>query len=202
MKLSILIPAYNPGEWLRKILETLKPQLADYPQTETVIVDDGSTEDLSWVMGYPGVRLIRKTNGGEPSARNMLIKMAAGEYIQFIDADDEISENCLSLIYDNINAGFDFISWDWTCDHHREWAVQNKNALMINCAVWAYTFRRAFIYGTWFNESLLLGCDTDWLPRVLRENCKHRHDDRIWYNYRWTGNESSLCHRKLRGELQ
>ena len=201
MKLSILIPAYNAGKWLRKMVTELKAQIRNYPETEIVIVDDGGTDDMRWVQECRHVRYYRQPNFGEPTARNTCLDAARGEYIQFLDADDQIYGSCLRVVYENIEAGYDWVSYDWECDGSTKGAVQNRKSLMINCAVWAYTFRREFIGGQRFDRKLLVGCDTEWLGRVLREDCRHRHDGRVFYNYRWSGNDNSLCHRKLRGEF-
>ena len=201
VKLSILIPAYNPGKWLKGILDVLKPQTECYPFTEVVIVDDGSIEDLMWAAKYPFVKLWRQKNSGEPTARNTLLYLSEGEYIQFVDADDEIYPNTLDVVCDNISQGYDFVSYEFDTDHDRKRSYHNYGQLMVNCAMWGYTFRKSIFKGQSFNEKLLTGCDTDILQRVLREDMKHKHDDRVFYNYRWDGNENSLCHKKLRGEI-
>ena len=197
--LSVLIPAYNPGPYLKDILDSVINQMKEYPKVEIVVVDDGSTEDLSWVKDYP-VKYRRKRNGGEPSARNVCLSMAKGEYIQFLDADDDIYPNFLSVVFDNMTKGYDWVSYDWECDRHKEWALQNENTLMVNCAVWAYTFRTDFIGEEKFDETMKIGCDIDWLMRVLKDT-NHFHDHRIFYNYCWARNENSLCHKKARGEI-
>ena len=201
-QLSVLIPAYNPGKWLYGIVDALNRQMMEYPDVEIIIVDDGGTENMNWVRDFPQVRYFWQDNAGEPSARNWCLDMARGEYIQFLDADDEIKGNCLSVIFDNIAGGYDWVSYDWECDGSTKGAQQNHDQLMINCAVWAYTFRRSFIGSQRFDEKLLVGCDTEFLGRVLRDDCRHRHDHRVFYNYRWSGNDNSLCHRKLRGEFR
>lgn len=136
IKLSILIPAYNPGKWLCGILDTLQPQIMQYPTTEVVILDDGSTEDIQWVSNYPFVKLWRQKNEGEPSARNVLLYLAEGEYIQFVDADDEIYPNMLDVVYDNVSQGYDFVSYEFDTDHDRKRSYHNYDQLMINCAMW------------------------------------------------------------------
>lgn len=201
IKLSILIPAYNPGKWLRGILDTLSSQIEKYPTTEVIILDDGSTEDLSWVTQYPFVKYWMQANEGEPSARNVLLYLAEGEYIQFVDADDEIYPNMLDVVYDNINQGYDFVTYEFDTDHDRRRSYHNYDQLMINCAMWGYTFKKRLFSGKSFNETMLTGCDVDILQRVLREDMRHKHDDRVFYNYRWDGNNDSLCHKKLRGEI-
>lgn len=200
MTLSILIPAYNPGKWLRGILDSLKDQIERHPDVEIIIVDDGSTEDLTWVADYPKVRYIRQANGREANARNALLREATGEFIQFIDADDEIYSNCLDVIFDNIEQGYDFVTYEFETDHDRKRSYHNYGQLMVNCAMWGYTLRKMLTEGQWFDETLPKGCDVDFLRRVLREDARHKHDDRVFYNYRFDGNTNSICHRLLRGE--
>lgn len=183
-------------------MDSIVAQIDRYPDTEIIVVDDGSAEDLRWGADFPHTRYIRTDNCGEPHARNILMGEARGEYIQFIDSDDEIYPNALDVIYSNIRDGYDFISYEFDTDHDRQRSYHNYGKLMINCPVWAYTFRKAFVAHEPFNNSLKVGCDTDWLARVLREDAKHKHDDRVWYNYRFDGNEQSLCHQFLRGEIK
>jgi len=200
--LSVLIPAYNPDKKiLRGILEKLNRQMQEYPNVEIVIVDDGSDNAPLYVGEYKGVVYARQLNSGEPVARNTLLSLAKGEWIAFIDCDDEISDDYLSVIIGNMHEGYDWVSYNWTCDGSRLAALQNKDTLMINCAVWAYSFKNGIYGNELFNPKLRLGCDTDWLLRVLKQEQKHKHDDRVIYNYRWMGNDNSLCHRKLRGEI-
>lgn len=201
MILSVLIPAYNPGQWLRGIVYKLIVQIARHPSTEIIIVNDGSTEDLSWAIGLPHVRYVRKDNGGEPSARNLCMALARGEYIQWIDADDEIYDNFLDVIYDNISEGYDFVAYEFDTDHDVKRSYHHPGELMYNNTMWGYTFKRSFVGDAPFNESMMTGCDVDYLQRVLREDAKHKHDERVIYNYRWDGNENSLCHQFLRGEI-
>lgn len=200
-KLSVLIPAYNPGKWLRGILDVLVPQTEKYPDTEILVVDDGSTEDLSWVANYPNVTYIRQDNCGVAAARNLLLAKAKGKYVQFLDADDEIYPNCLDIIYDNISGGYDFITYEFDTDHNKARSYHNYGQLLYNCALWGYTLRKAIIKGEKFDASKTPACDVDWLLRVLKEDAKSKHDERIFYNYRWDGNENSLSHKKLRGEI-
>lgn len=198
--LSIIIPAYNPEIWLRRILDSLTEQMKDYPNTEIIVVDDGSTNDVEWLKKYPGIKYRRKRNGGDAAARETGLSMAKGEYISFIDCDDEINPEYLAIVFGNMREGYDWVAYDWTCDGHKEWAHQNVGKLMLNCAVWAYSYRRDFIGDTKFDTSLRTGSDVKWLGRLLTEDSKHKHDERILINYRWAGNDNSICHRKLRGE--
>ncbi len=91
--LSVIIPAFNCGPVISRCLGSI-----DYPDSEIIVVDDGSTDDTaqivsSYASSHPNVILIKKENGGVSSARNKGIEFASGKYIMFIDADDYIIPN-------------------------------------------------------------------------------------------------------------
>ncbi|HSI11448.1 MAG TPA: glycosyltransferase family 2 protein [Chthoniobacter sp.] len=86
-KVSIVIPAYNPGAYLRETLASVHRQT--FQDWELVVVNDGSTEDLSWICSeFPKARLIQQENGGASVARNTGILQTTGEYLAFLDQDD------------------------------------------------------------------------------------------------------------------
>jgi glycosyltransferase involved in cell wall biosynthesis len=84
---SIIIPCYNAVRWIRETLESVRSQVED---KETIVIDDGSTDDTAAIVAreFPGVKLIRTSNRGASHARNTGTNAASGEYIQYLDADD------------------------------------------------------------------------------------------------------------------
>lgn len=101
--LSIIIPVYNSGCKIKKLLDLFEGELTC--NCELILVNDGSrdnTEDicLSYIDNHPElyIKYIRKENGGVSSARNMGITNSRGEYIAFVDADDRIEKNYISSI--------------------------------------------------------------------------------------------------------
>lgn len=90
MKVSALIPTYNRREYVRRAIESVRAQ--SVPVDEIVVVDDGSidgTADLVQERYGDSVRLIRQANTGVSGARLRAIKEARGEWIAFLDSDDE-----------------------------------------------------------------------------------------------------------------
>lgn len=88
--ISVVMPSYNAGAYIAQAIESVFAQtLADW---ELIIVDDGSTDDTSErvlkYLGDPRVAYVRKTNGGQASARNLGIRMAKSDVIALLDADD------------------------------------------------------------------------------------------------------------------
>lgn len=88
---TVLIPAYNAAATIRRALDSVFRQ--DYPAFEIVVVDDGSADQTSKVVASYGreeIRLLRLArNRGEGGVLNEGIAIAKGEYIAFLDADDE-----------------------------------------------------------------------------------------------------------------
>ena len=101
-KVSIIVPVYNAGRYLKECIESIINQT--YKYVELILVDDGSEDNSADIMDeykrkYPQIRTIRKTNGGPNSARKAGLDIAEGEYIMFVDADDYIQTNmCECLI--------------------------------------------------------------------------------------------------------
>ena len=89
-RVSVIIPLFNKAPYVRRALESVSAQrFADF---EVIVVDDGSTDaGAQMVAAYDDhrVRLIRQENLGPGAARNRGIKEARGEFVAFLDADDE-----------------------------------------------------------------------------------------------------------------
>lgn len=107
--ISIVIPLYNKEKVIKKTLDTVLAQsFSDY---EIIIVDDGSTDKSVSVveewMQYNKyiplkIRMIHQENSGVSVARNTGIKYSIGDYVAFLDADDEWHEDFLRDINDLI----------------------------------------------------------------------------------------------------
>jgi glycosyltransferase involved in cell wall biosynthesis len=94
---SIVIPNHNGAQFL---VETIKSAIEqDYPCTEIIVVDDGSTDSSLEILEiYKGkIELICSQNFGAASARNLGIMAAKGDYIALLDSDDVWERNKLSL---------------------------------------------------------------------------------------------------------
>ena len=87
MKASVVITVFNRREEIRKCIDSLKNQ--DYPKEdyEIIVVDDGSTEDLSFLKTIEGVKYHKQENQGPAAGRNRGTQLSEGEIVLFTDSD-------------------------------------------------------------------------------------------------------------------
>lgn len=99
MKFSVVIPLYNKANHIQRAIDSvLNQSIQDF---ECIVVNDGSTDDSEEaVKNYKDerVKLINQENGGPAAARNRGIKEAKGDFIAFLDADDEWEVEFLNII--------------------------------------------------------------------------------------------------------
>lgn len=88
-RISVIIPVHNRAEMLGNAVESVLSQT--YRNFELIVVDDGSTEDLSYVkklVASSGNKMIRIEHAGVAAARNQGVKLSSGEWLSFLDSDD------------------------------------------------------------------------------------------------------------------
>lgn len=102
---SIIVPAYNVEALVEKCLYSLCMQT--YQNIEIIVVDDGSTDRTGQVCRDYAEKdsrivVITQENGGLSAARNTGIRAAHGSYYMFVDSDDYINHNMVSVLYNNL----------------------------------------------------------------------------------------------------
>src|SRR6266403_854244 len=105
--ISIIVPLFNKGPYVERALESIINQT--YSSFETIVVNDGSTDDGPKVVKKLTARndrihLITQTNSGPAAARNRGIKETKGSFIAFLDADDEWAPHFLELAVSTFHA--------------------------------------------------------------------------------------------------
>ncbi|WP_299362444.1 glycosyltransferase [Winogradskyella sp.] len=105
MKLSILIPMYNAKDYIGNCLESLIHQNIPEDDYEIIIMDDGSKDNSvdivsEFIKNHKNIKLHKEPNSGAYNTRNKLLKLAKGDYIYNLDADDYIVHNCLKELLD------------------------------------------------------------------------------------------------------
>ena len=99
-EVTIIVPTYNYGHLIGETLNCLINQV--FKDWEAIIIDDGSTDETEKVvLKYTAIdsriKYSKQENKGVSVARNLGVKLAKGNFIQFLDADDLISPQKINL---------------------------------------------------------------------------------------------------------
>lgn len=102
-KVSVILPVYNVGKYLKQSLDSLITQTLE--DIEIICVNDGSTDDGKQILDEYAkkdsrIKVIHKEHAGTGAARNDGLKIATGECIGFVDPDDWVKENMFERLYD------------------------------------------------------------------------------------------------------
>lgn len=103
--ISVIVPVYNVEKYLERCIISLLRQT--YKNYEILLIDDGSKDSSGtlcdiYAGNYDNISVFHKANGGLGSARNYGIERAKGEYVCFVDSDDQVEENYLYSMYNAI----------------------------------------------------------------------------------------------------
>ena len=125
MNISVVIPSYNRKEFLKRSIDSAINQTKK--PFEIIVVDDGSTDGTETMIksDYDFVKFIKQKNKGVSAARNIGIKVSIGEWICFLDSDDEWKKDKLEKQINAMksNPGYKFF-------HSNE--IWIKNGIRIN----------------------------------------------------------------------
>ena len=186
---SIIIPAHNRESLVCEALDSVKAQT--YRPIEIIVVDDGSTDSTKevvqeWESLNAGdelsLRYFYQENAGAGVARNRGIQEISGEYVQFLDSDDRIHPERLTLLAETFKKekcdfiqtgfeGFDADTGEIISTHYGRTSAPQLD-LALRGVVWANTLRSAFTHelvlrtGPWNTE---MPCfeDREYIERAL-----------------------------------
>lgn len=117
MKISILTPSYNQGEYIEKTINSVQNQ--NWPNVEHIVIDGGSSDNTVEILKkYPHVRWVSEPDEGQSDALNKGLSMATGDIIGWINSDDYYYENIFSdVIAEFKNKNINWIIGDTTCTY-------------------------------------------------------------------------------------
>jgi len=106
--LSVIIPAHQAEKYIAQAVDSVRRQ-AWTGETEIIVIDDGSTDGTAQAAQALGVKLLQKTRGGAASARNAGLRVATGDFILLLDADDVLTDGALNAMYTALAGGADAV---------------------------------------------------------------------------------------------
>lgn len=112
VEISVILPVYNSEKYLKECLDSLLNQTFD--DIEVLCVNDGSSDNsLNILKEYEKtdnrIRVIDQENIGVAKTRNEALSMVSGNYVYFMDADDELDKNAFKKLHNNlVSNGSDF----------------------------------------------------------------------------------------------
>ncbi|NIK78208.1 glycosyltransferase EpsJ [Paenibacillus castaneae] len=184
MSISVVVPMYKAEKYLHSCIASILKQT--FQNFEILLVNDGSPDKCGEIADEycnqdSRIKVFHKQNGGISSARNAGIDAATGEYIVFIDSDDQISDNYLQRLYftaknnncDAVVCGYREVATDkqvvpgfklHQIRNGKEFVLSSTHVHSRNdlCFTWRILFRLDMIKknNIRFNENLFVGEDT------------------------------------------
>ena len=210
--ISIIIPAYNVEKYIGEALESILHQ--DLDDCELIIVNDGSNDKTSEIINkykliYPNIIIINQENQGLSAARKKGFDNSHGEYIYFMDGDDILEYDAISIMKKSINSKKDCyvfnakfkneLTNDWGISMDKKSVISKyyknvENGIdflnqMINnhewrYAVWLYLIKREIIENnvTFFKN--YFHEDSAFNYQILNASTSIEVNNIIIYNYR------------------
>ena len=207
-KVSIIVPAYNVEHYIEKCLFSLIRQTLK--DIEIIVIDDGSIDNTYSIACTfkdedKRIKVIQQENAGPSKARNEGLKLAKGEYISFIDADDWIDNDFIKKLYDAAKtsdsdiAAATIIRKREKSQKYRVHYTEEKVYETLDdkikicniptcCYVWNKLYKKELLNDTFFEEGRLFE-DVLWLPEIIKKANKLVTVPNTNYYY-WVNNNS------------
>jgi glycosyltransferase involved in cell wall biosynthesis len=175
--ITAIVPAYNAARFLPSAIHSLRCQ--KYEPMEIIVIDDGSTDDTASVIQGLGedIRCVRQANAGPAAARNHGLRLARGEFVAFLDADDQWPHEKLSIQLarllaqpelDAVLGRIQYVALDGSELPGVRFQGQDKTVADVHLGSGLFR-RRAFETVGFFDESLRYCEDVDWFFRAREQ---------------------------------
>lgn len=224
-RVTVILPVYNGRRFLLGAVRSVIAQ--SLPPCELIVVDDGSTDgSLDALEGLPPapfpLRVLRQENAGQSAARNLAARHAEGEYLAFIDQDDQWHPRHLEFLIEPLDAdpvvGWTYSDFDeMDLDGHlvtlaflRAAGVKNPKRTIFECVASdlmvlpsaSVVRRSAFEQAGGFDEALSGYEDDDLFVRFFRLGWEHVFVDRALLRFRIHATGSSTSRRFIDSRLR
>lgn len=214
--ISVIVPAYNVEKYISRCLDSILNQT--YKNLEIIVIDDGSTDNTSDVIkqyenNYQNINGIYQQNQGVSMARINGIKRASGNWIGFVDSDDEIENDMYEILLDNAlrhNADISHCGYQMVFDNKINYFYNTGNLVLqdnlsgikdllegsfVEPGLWNKLFNRK-LFNNLLNENLIdmsIKINEDLLVNyfLFKESHKSVFIDQCKYHYIVRSNSAS-----------
>ena len=193
MDISVIIPVYNVEKYLKRCLDSVLRQVG--VMQEIFLIDDGSTDSSGQICdkyaeNYSNISCLHITNSGPATAKNIGYDHATGDYIAFIDSDDEIKSNMFStMLQSGYKHNADIVccnyiqlnedgSYSHTKNTGKEYVLNQDEALKailvkdkIYSQCWTKIYKRATIEANHIRNTDGLKTDEDFIYNIQAFAC-------------------------------
>lgn len=205
-QLSIIIPFYNDQRYVKACAESILAEVEGNP-VEVIWVGDTPTDRTASIVAelvesHPDVfYMYGKEHGGQGMARNEGLKVARGQYVWFVDADDKICKGSVAAILESIQSGKEAYMFH-TEERDDNEKIRKRTRRYLNCAhpveccgeevllkhlsfapSLMCIFRRSFLLEKGLSFTALRNLDMDFMPRFLREAKRVELRPEVIYTY-------------------
>lgn len=221
-KVSVVVPVYNAEKYLQECVSSILSQtLSDL---ELILVDDGSTDSSpalcdQYAAKDARVKVIHQANAGVSVARNCGLKIAAGEFVAFVDSDDFVDKNMYSMMVataESENAPLVVCSGFYYSNMHKNrisperntkiqskssaefvgnWLWTSNETTVLFTVVWNKIYRRDFFAEELHFEDLRIHEDEEFSTRLYLKDFRIAFVDEAFYYYR--ANQQSITYRSF-----
>ena len=203
MKFSIITPVYNVKPYLAEMLDSVRCQT--HQDWEHIIINDGSTDGSAerldqYAAKDPRIKVIHQDNCGVGAARNCGLRVASGEWVVFLDADDVLRDDFLQMAQSGFMAfrNADIVklvkcdfgeakTLIWPDDYKDDYSIVDVRgalpASLIFAGIWECVVKRESLSGVEFSP-YCIGEDRLFLSEVLAKASYVAVIDHVSYGYR------------------
>lgn len=194
---SIIIPVYNTEKYLKRCLDSVIAQ--DYTDWELILVDDGSTDQSGAICDaysekYFNIHVLHNCNQGPAASRMAGVEACSGDLVMFVDSDDWLSENALSVMAGYLEEDIDLVTCVFTdiyddgrkhtqkifeeeyidCNTVQDCVMHMHRTRYLTGSPCTKLFRRELFEGINFHREVTIGEDYSMIVQIVRKARKVR----------------------------
>ena len=205
MKLSVVIPAYNAGNYIEAAICSVKGQKSFPKDSEIIVIDDGSKDSTIQIAESLGAKVIMQDHKGAACARNAGLNAAEGDFILLLDADDLLADGAMETFFTpfdsdpDLQAVFSYAQEFFSEDLTEE----EKSGLKLKTEPYGGTLpgcsllkKSVFDQIGLFDGSLHGGETVDWMVRFRSAEIKSIQTDTVTLRRRVHANNTGRLYRK------